>query len=207
MNAPSDSPRLAPVWVQCLVLFHLFAIFIWTWPQPSPNLNREPVTMADRMQRARDQLLAANNRLRYESDFRYYLQVTGFWQYWDMFAPNPSNTDSWLTAEIEYADGQVVPVEYPRIKHMPIPQKYVNERYRKFTERLHPIDQSYKWAQFAYRMAYLNPRADGAVPTKVRLFKHFRIYPKAFQKEPVAQDEQFFELIVDPQVYRTWGSK
>jgi len=183
VNAPSDSPRLAPVWVQCLVLFHLFAIFIWTWPQPSPNLNREPVTMADRMQRARDQLLAANNRLRYESDFRYYLQVTG------------------------YADGQVVPVEYPRIKHMPIPQKYVNERYRKFTERLHPIDQSYKWAQFAYRMAYLNPRADGAVPTKVRLFKHFRIYPKAFQKEPVAQDEQFFELIVDPQVYGTWGSK
>jgi hypothetical protein len=39
------------------------------------------------------------------------------------------------------------------------------------------------------------------------LFKHFRIYPKAFQKEPVAQDEQFFELIVDPQVYGTWGSK
>ena len=163
--------------------------------------------MADRAQRARDQLLAANNRLRYESPLRYYLQVTGFWQYWDMFAPNPANTDSWLTAEIEYADGEVVKAEYPRIQHMPIPEKYVNERYRKFTERLHPIDQSYKWAQFAYRMAYLHPRADKAVPVRVRLYKHFRIYAVAFKNEPKVQDEQFFELVVDPNTYRTWGSK
>ena len=77
------------------------------------------------------------------SPVKYYLIPTGFWQYWDMFAPNPANIDFYCDAEVTYADGSHRTYTYPRMYKLGIIQKYGMERFRKYYERAR--DDSYQY--------------------------------------------------------------
>lgn len=106
------------------------------------------------------------------SPVRAYLLSTGAWQYWDMFAPDPSNTDVYCDADVTFRDGTTRTVAYPRMAELSIPMKYVKERYRKFYERAHGPNDAQLFPPFAQTFAlgvYKDPKNP---PVVVRLKLH-----------------------------------
>jgi hypothetical protein len=56
---------------------------------------------------------------------------------------------------VTFADGSTKVYEYPRMAKLPIPQKFVKERYRKFFERVRLDEKPFLWPSFAQRIAHL----------------------------------------------------
>jgi hypothetical protein len=131
-----------------------------------------------------DGILLANQQFLKPSPLKYYLVTTGFWQYWDMFSPNPAKTDVWGDALIDYADGSSIVWQYPRMANLNIAEKYTHERYRKFFERAHSDQFRWLWPTFAQRVAAINNRDKANPVVRVRLRRHFLTLPQAGEPVP-----------------------
>jgi len=108
----------------------------------------------------------------------YYVESLGFWQYWDMFAPNPAQEDIWLDAIVVFQDGSEKTVRYPRIADMTIYDKYLNERYRKYAERIYSQPYTWKWPHIAHWFAAKAYTDKANPPVFVKLRRHFyRVLP------------------------------
>lgn len=184
----------APKWLKGLVAFHVLCIVVWATPEPATPVAqglREP-TPADRI------VMWNSATLKQAPPIRTYLLTTGTWQYWDMFAPDPSNTDFYCEAEVVYADGKVVPFRYPRVHNEPIPLKYVTERYRKFFERAHLESSAYMWQAFARRIAFLADDLSNR-PVAVRLYRNWLpTAPPGKPQETKYRRYFYFEYWVTP---------
>lgn len=214
--------RTLPLWVKPLVAFHVLAITLWSLPAPPPGIANGSIAPAIRadsvpdlarstVSYVHDNLLLFASRVKnpppqVEGPLRWlsvavrgYLQSTGLWQYWDMFAPNPSNLDVWVDAIVTFDDGSRVVHAYPRIAALPIPMKYVQERYRKYLERAHAEGFAFLWPAFAQRIALEEFVAHpGRVPTRVVLRRHFRTIQPPGETTPDAyQVYPYFEYDVD----------
>lgn len=188
----SEATRKVPWWVKALVLFHVFMTVSWSLPGPA-----KAVSQGVAKPRGEEVILYANEKFK-SSFVSSYLTWTGFWQSWDMFAPNPSSVDIWCHAELEFADGSEGVFNYPRIYDLPIPVKYLKERYRKFYERVNQDDNAYIWPFFAHRIALLGTKDIGNPVVKVRLVRHFRYTPPLGQPVPKDyQSYQYYEHEVD----------
>ncbi|HRF59027.1 MAG TPA: hypothetical protein PLH94_03825 [Fimbriimonadaceae bacterium] len=172
--------RGVKVWIKILVLFHAFAILSWSLPDVPRSFRvyltpDVPPALLDQAQKpiGTDWLLIWNAKL-HQTPFQYYLMSTGFWQSWDMFAPNPANTDVWVDAKITFRDGTERLYPYPRMKSLSIPVKYFKERYRKFLERAHVDDNAWLRPRFAQRIALEAFEDPQNPPTRVVLRRHFR---------------------------------
>lgn len=181
--SPSQAALGKPVpwWVKALVAFHAFAILMWALPSPPSR------------PWGSDVLLMYDQRLK-DSFLRYYLTTTGFWQYWDMFSPNPADTDIWCDTIVTFKDGTKKLYKYPRMKELSIPVKYFKERYRKFYERVNQDKNKYLWPTFAQRIALENYRDPNNPPVEVRLRRHFRVIPPP--GKPVPKDYTVYEYYV-----------
>lgn len=130
-----------------------------------------------------------------------YLHPTGMWQYWDMFAPEPSSMDLWASAEVEFFDGTKTEFKYPRVKDLGLVEKYHSERYRKFFERVNPDDQRFFWAPFAQTIAFKSADNPRNPPVKVALVRHFanvtRHDAKDNKKEAPYSFYRFYIHVVD----------
>src|SRR5690349_20480600 len=62
-----------------------------------------------------------------------YMLGRGLWQSWDMFAPNPNHLNAHLEALITFRDGKQESWVFPRMDKMGYFDRYVNERYRKWS--------------------------------------------------------------------------
>jgi hypothetical protein len=133
----------------------------------------------------------------------YYTEGLGFWQYWDMFAPNPAQDDHWLDAEVEFADGSKRVVSYPRMYSMSIPEKFFKERYRKYTERLSFTGYHWKWPHAAMWFAARAWTDESNAPVKVTLRRHVYLL-KAL---PAPADKtytttEFYSALIDQNTLR-----
>lgn len=140
-----------------------------------------------------------NDRLvRDNSMVRAYLLPTGFWQYWDMFAPDPSNNDIWFDAIITTKDQRSETMELNRIASMPLVKKYFKERYRKYYERVHLDDNQWCWPYVARAIARDFRREYGAEPKNIQLRRHYRFvtYGKPI---PPYSEFTFFRYDVQPE--------
>jgi hypothetical protein len=128
------------------------------------------------------------------------LFTVGTWQYWDMFAPNPSDTDWYCDVIIHYKDGSKKTVLYPRMYSLSIPEKYLKERYRKFYERAHDENgTSYVFTPFAYREAYENYTDPNNPPTKVELRRNWSKIPPPGMPPPKQYENYiYFTAEIDP---------
>ncbi len=151
---------------------HIVAITSWSLPD-APNAVRAGVATPY----GTDWLLYWNQRELKHGIIQKYLFFSGFWQYWDMFAPDPADTDFWCDASVTYKDGSVRRYEYPRMFALPIAVKYFKERFRKFYERAHPEDYAYVWPVFAQRVAFEMDRYPGNPPVRVQLTRHWQPLP------------------------------
>lgn len=205
----SSQDRKVNPMVVVFVLFHAFVIFAWSLPQPSyrPALADDPMEkalkanmwlMKDHLNplpyvREEDAWKKSLSKMRSPGS---YVIFSGTWQYWDMFAPNPANTDIWLDAVVTYEDGTEEIFHYPRMKELPLVKKYFMERYRKYTERLSPDIREYKWPQTAYWVAAKMDKYEDNPPVHVILRRHFREYlaPTKEVPHPEVPDYAMYEF-------------
>ena len=182
--AEEHSPKNVSVWIKLFVLMHAVAIISWSLPNPPPAVSSGQKKLGIDTRSGRhfvqsagsfvsDGLLYVNQQYVRSSPLRFYSLSTGFWQYWDMFSPNPANTDYYGSAEITYQDGTVKNVEYPRVYSASIPVKYLRERYRKFYERAHLDSNRYLWPTFGQALALMHYEDAKNPPVKVKLTRHW----------------------------------
>jgi hypothetical protein len=184
----------APVWLKVLVALHVFAITIWAIPNATDEAlsgKRDPI--------GTEWLLYWNNKhVKRLKPVQTYLFATGFWQYWDMFSPNPSQTDLWVDAIVTYKDGSEKVYQYPRIYLLSIPEKFMKERYRKFYERVNQDQHPQLWAPFAQRIANLNDNPANP-PVTVKLRRHWKQILAPGKKQPDEYKEFIYYVhAVDP---------
>jgi hypothetical protein len=192
--------RNAPIWVKIFVPLHMAAVLIWALPHPP-----EAVANGRIKPKGSDWLLLQNARqLKTLAPVQAYLFTTGFWQYWDMFAPNPVQRDMWCDATVVFHDGSEKRFLYPRMYELSIPEKYVKERFRKFDERAGEPKHSYFWPPFGQWIALqmysdpLNP------PTKVRLRRHWlRVAPPGKPQPSEYKVDDYFTYVVDQEKLRS----
>ena len=187
--------RVHPL-VVAFVVFHVVAITIYALPKPS-----QAVLDGKIEPRGSDFLLKYNQQVFKESSPIYgYLFVTGMWQYWDMFAPDPAQTDMWCSADVEYLDGTKKPFAYPHIKDLSIPLKFISERHRKFLERAAQDNMAYFWPPFGQAIAYQAATDPNNPPVSVTLIRHFQPVARHDSKnpqEPPYSTYAYYNYVVD----------
>ena len=204
MDAPAPKRTVHPL-IKIWVVFHGAMIFLWSVPHPNAAAREQfqRQTPVEKLVNLKDTLMVLNDGvikgdLVPNDPIPYYMNSTGLWQWWDMFAPNPADTDAYMDAEVEYADGTVALQKYPRMFDLPIGQKYLKERYRKYRERLTNDTDSWKWNVTAQRLALENYRATGKVPVVVRLWRHWQVVAPLGQPQPTKYEQyMFWEYEVD----------
>lgn len=139
--------------ISLLILWHAFALFIWLMPGNTPIVQACLGIV------------------------RPYLVTTSLAQSWQMFSPNPDNTDVFLSARITYADGRVRPYTFPRMVSMGYAERYREERWRKFTEVGTHSVQPMLWAAFARYAARVNNHTPNNPPVSVEIIRHSRQVP------------------------------
>lgn len=186
----------APWYVKVLLLLHLFCITVWALPDPKANQMSGKVVPP--IYNVGDQIRLFNAKnLKTIPPLRAYLFAGGSWQYWDMFSPNPSSTDIWVDAEVIYRDGTKKYFLYPRMYLLPIPQKFLQERFRKFFERANLEGYSYLWPVFAQRIAFVNDDIKNP-PKTVRLSRHWlQIANPGKVQASTYKTYMYFEYAVD----------
>lgn len=207
MQIAGDHQRVHP-FVVALVVFHVLIITIYALPKPSP-----PVVEGRAEPHGSDIFLKWNDAvLKTNPVVTGYTYTTGTWQYWDMFAPNPAQTDIWCDAEVIYFDGSRTTYQYPRVKLVPIPTKYMIERFRKYYERVNQEQYKFLWESFAHRIALINASEQKNPPVMVKLTRHWqevRRHDAGPGLEPAYNKYQYFTYIVDQKLIREqkgWAS-
>ncbi len=180
--------------VKLLVALHVLVITIWAIPEPRKAIQEDRVTPA-----GTEWLCYWDAKyLRRLPPVRMYCLVTGFWQYWDMFAPDPSHEDQWCDAKIHFRDGSVGHYLYPRIYLLPVWQKFFDERYRKYFERVGDSDHPYLWPAFGMRIALLNDNAANP-PVEVDIYRHSRLIAPPGRTQHDYHADLLFSYAVDQQ--------
>lgn len=190
--------RVNPI-VKILVFFHIFMIASWSTPKPA-----DAIINGVAPPQGEEWLLYLNQRYVKQNDLlNNYLTFTGLWQGWDMFAPNPADTDLWLSAEVTYRDGSKAPAHFPRIKNLSIPAKYFKERYRKYYERANQDDNAWLWPSLAQRLAFESDNDPSNPPVSIALTRHWRKAKPPGQVTPEAYlTYTFYEQPIDPSKLR-----
>ena len=204
-SMPDPKTKVSPG-VKFLVALHILCITIWALPNP----RREYMTGSQKLgirtdslvqsasQTATEGVLLMNWMYLKKSPLMYYPLSTGFWQYWDMFAPNPAAIDLYMEADVIYQDGKLLRFRYPRIFTMPTPLKYVKERYRKFYENVNSDDQAYIRPAVAQRIALESFDDPENPPVKVVLIRYFdKIEGPNERPDPNYKSVPFFTYRVD----------
>jgi hypothetical protein len=189
-----------------VVFWHIFCICVWACPSPNDSLlsgqaKPAPLALGDWLR------IFDEKDLKHLEVVRMTLFTFGTWQYWDMFAPNPADTDWYGDAIIHYKDGSEKTAAYPRMYSLGIVDKYLQERYRKFYERGH--DETlypYMFLPFAYREAFENNGDPKNPPVKVDLHRHWFKIPPPGSPEPQEprkyNDYLYFSAEIDPTILR-----
>jgi len=106
--------RLRAWLVNAFIVGYVSSIAAWSIPAP---LQPAPV-------RALNRLTAP------------YMLRLGFWQGWDLFAPDPLAINIDVEAEVTFRDGRRVIWAFPRMEELSYFDRYRKERYRKWRERV-----------------------------------------------------------------------
>jgi hypothetical protein len=205
MSEPRPNKKGVHWLVQVWVFFHLFMILSWSLPDAPDRIFDEheqkspkPKPIKEKLRDIPNEVLYFNRQYIKESPTRYYLYTTGFWQYWNMFSPNPANVDVYIDALVTYQDGSQKTFEYPAMQKLSVFERYFKERYRKFVENAHPDRYAYKWPAVAQAIAYQSYQGDGNFPVAVTLRRHFKtVMPPGQRTDPTYQEYAFFSYMVD----------
>jgi hypothetical protein len=220
MDESPKPKRNAPLWVKIFVPFHIVAITAWSLPYaprefrgPKPakaltiRTDSIPGFFQSTAQYLDYGLLLNNERYLKDSPLRFYVLSTGFWQYWDMFSPNPSSVDTYADAVVHFKDGTSKVWQYPRMFTLSIGQKFLKERWRKFFERAGAGNYRYMWPTFAQRVAEWNYTDPENPPVVVDLHRHEMVINPPGEPENTAYSDQMYwtQRIDQAELHRNTG--
>lgn len=199
---PQSEPKSTVHWaIKAWFIFHCFAIITRAFPLPNdteratldqPGLS--PIKAAAKIKQTNLETFRQKEWL-----IPYYTETLGFWQYWDMFAPNPAQEDIYPDAIVEYTNGETAVIHYPRMHTLSIPEKYITERYRKYNERMTPDNYRWKWPHTAHWFAAQADTKPGNPPYRVILRRNFYLVPPP--PGPVNKNHthyEFYTCYIDP---------
>ncbi len=130
-----------------------------------------------------------------------YMAWSGLFQKWDMFAPNPSMLNNYMTADITYADGHTATWSFPRMEELGLVDKYVKERYRKFANDNLRLDAfSVLWPDAARYIARVNKVQASNPPVAIDLIRHWSVVqpPGSVSATGPWNQFKFFHYAVQP---------
>jgi hypothetical protein len=171
---PDETPKKrVSSWVKVFVVFHLVVVTLWTLPSAPDGVRMGtiPPTPVEAFLDANDRNIRAGLP-------KFYVGLTGQWQYWDMFAPNPLRFDIFGDALLRFPDGSEAVFPLPRVAHMSILQKIPGESFRKYYERAHLDANRSVWPGLARGVAVQASRRFGKVPQTVLLRRNWREIPR-----------------------------
>ena len=161
--------------ISAFILFHVVAIVCWSVP-----LNTLLFTAVDKRVAT-------------------YMNWSGLYQSWGLFAPNPTNFNCRLDAETTYRDGRASTWRFPAPQDFGYVRRYFKERIRKWANDSLRMDANAAlWPDAALYIARANN--DGAnPPVTVKLIRKCAAIapPESSQAEPWQQDV-FFVYSVKP---------
>lgn len=198
-EVPIVSRPNLPWYGKAFVFFHLAAITIWCLPDPPQAVLQGKVEA-----KGSDILLEGNSRfMKTQPVVSDYLLLTGMWQFWDMFAPNPSCVCFHYGAEVVYKDGSKQFYAYPGLDNLNVIEKYWSERYRKFMEQVREPNASMYWPPLGLGIAHKMDTDPKNPPVLVRLQRFSKeVMPP--NKKPLTEYTKvtFFEYVVDQAALR-----
>ncbi len=215
---PKKQPRNAPIWIKIFVAAHIVMITAWSLPNPKKpymfgtaklgvDASSPKNFVRSFSETVTEGTLYFNWKYLKNSPMVYYAGPTGFWQFWDMFSPNPASVDLYLEADVLYQDGTKKRFKFPRIYTMSIPAKYVKERYRKFYENANQDDQAFIRPSVAQRIALESTSDPKNLPVQVSLIRFFDVVePPGKPWNPAYSEVRYFTHQVDlPKLRRDKG--
>lgn len=142
---------------------------------------------------------------------RPYLQFTGLWQRWQMFAPNPVRTNTYFEAELRMADGSTKVWAFPRMEGLDLWAKFREERSRKWAAEL--VRRNARpaiWQVTARYVARLHAGDPAGPPQAVALRRHVTPIPdphllwlpRGFENAVPSSEEVLFRYTVQPEDLR-----
>ncbi len=118
---------------------------------------------------------------------RPYFLWAGLFQSWDMFAPTPALANTYVEAIVIHKDGSKTTWTFPRMEQLNLTDRYIEERYRKFSENLQKDENDALWPDVARRVARINNTASNPAKTVILVQKWSPIVPRedgSYQPEP-----------------------
>jgi hypothetical protein len=104
-----------------------------------------------------------------------------------MFAPTPWASNSYVEAVVIYEDGSRKTWSFPRMEQLSLTDRYLKERYRKFSEVLQVEDNDALLPEVARHIARLNSTPSNRAKTIILIRRWSPIIPRAdgsYQPEP-----------------------
>lgn len=155
--------HLKRVALSALILMHLAAVFIWSLPECAL-------------------------RTRLSGWCEPYLLMTGQWQHWGMFAPDPTRDTMALEAAGRDARGTIHTHVYPRAADLPMWEAALKYRHSKFAHNMGP-EQAIAYREFAARHAVrMWDLPEEAFPVELDLY--YRTWRSRRLDEPEPEFEQ-----------------
>jgi len=154
---PGAAPlsRGARIAITVFVAFHLFAVITWAVPLDTPLI------------------------VQCREAIKGYMLWTGLFQKWDMFAPDPSKLNNYVTATVLYGDGRTTVWTFPRMETLGYVDKYFKERYRKYaSDNLRLDTRAPLWPDAARYVARAAATPSDA-PVEIDLVRHWSEVPPA----------------------------
>jgi hypothetical protein len=132
---------------------------------------------------------------------RPYMLWTGLFQSWDTFAPNPPTANLVVRAVVETREHHIRVWAFPRMEQLGYGERYVKERYRKFSEvLLQPLNAGIL-PDVARHIARLSN--DPGDPTvKIILVEYVQDIPANGGEAPPGKTTAFFEQPIQPEDLR-----
>ncbi len=155
--------RLTLAAINLFLVFHILAIACWCLPLDIPGF-------------------VWGRKL-----IRPYFLWAGLFQSWDMFAPSPWGSNSYVEATVIYKDGSRKTWSFPRMEQLSLTDRYFKERYRKFSESLQNDANDTVWPDVARHIARLNSTPSNPAKTIILIRRWSSIVPSAdgsYQSEP-----------------------
>jgi hypothetical protein len=140
--------------INCFLIFHILAIACWCLPIDLPPLPS------------------------FRALIRPYFLWTGLFQSWDMFAPTPWVSNSYVEALIIYKDGSRTTWSFPRLEQLSQTDRVFKERYRKFSENLQLDQNDALWPDVARRIARLTSTPSKPAKTVILVREWSPIVPR-----------------------------
>jgi hypothetical protein len=148
-QAAAQLSRGARIAASIFVAFHLFAVITWAVPLDTPLI------------------------VQCREAIKGYMLWTGLFQKWDMFAPDPSKLNNYVTANVIYRDGRTAQWTFPRMENLGYVDKYFKERYRKYaSDNLRLDTHSALWPDAARYVARA-VATPSETPAEIDLVRHW----------------------------------